>query len=178
MGDDGATRAGLPVAAVVALGTNLGSARGDRRATLDAALASLGGLPGTRVLSRSRWYATAPVGVVDQPEFLNGACVLETTLEPRTLLRALLEVEVAFGRDRGAAPKWGPRTLDLDLILYGSSVIEEEGLLVPHPRMHERGFVLEPLVEIAHAVEIPTLGMTIAQAWDALRARHERVEEG
>jgi 2-amino-4-hydroxy-6-hydroxymethyldihydropteridine diphosphokinase len=101
---------------------------------------------------------TDPVGYVDQPRFLNGVVELETGLSPRALLVALLEVEQAFGRDRGGVPARGPRTLDLDLLLYGHEQIDEPGLRVPHPRLHERRFVLEPLAELDPALEVPGKG--------------------
>lgn len=139
---------------------------GDRQATLDAAVRRIGRVPGIRVLSHSSWFRTAPVGVETQPEFLNGACVVETSLEPETLLERLMEVEREFGRERRGAERWGPRTLDLDLLLYGTRIVRAEGLVVPHPRMHERAFVLEPLAQIAPRALIPTLGVTVQ---DALR---------
>jgi 2-amino-4-hydroxy-6-hydroxymethyldihydropteridine diphosphokinase len=101
---------------------------------------------------------TEPVGYVDQPRFLNGVVELETELPARELLDALLDLERGFGRDRTASPPRGPRTLDLDLLLYGAEEIAEPGLEVPHPRLHERGFVLEPLAELDAAVEVPGKG--------------------
>ena len=101
---------------------------------------------------------TDPVGYVDQPRFLNGAVEAESGLPPRALLVALLELERAFGRDRGTVPAQGPRTLDLDLLLYGEEQIDEPGLQVPHPRLHERRFVLEPLAELDPALEVPGKG--------------------
>jgi 2-amino-4-hydroxy-6-hydroxymethyldihydropteridine diphosphokinase len=101
---------------------------------------------------------TDPVGYRDQPRFLNGVVELETTLSPRTLLVALLELEEAFGRDRGAVPPQGPRTLDLDLLLYGQDRIDEPGLQIPHPRLHERRFVLVPLAELDPGLEVPGKG--------------------
>jgi 2-amino-4-hydroxy-6-hydroxymethyldihydropteridine diphosphokinase len=140
--------------AFVALGSNLG----DREATLRAAVGRLGGLPETEVRGVSTLRNTEPVGYVDQPRFLNGAVELETDLSARMLLGALLELERALGRDRGASPPRGPRTLDLDLLLYGDEVIDEPGLEVPHPRMHERAFVLEPLAELDPYLEVPGRG--------------------
>ena len=101
---------------------------------------------------------TDPVGYVDQPRFLNGVVELETGLSARALLVALLELEQAFGRDRGGVPAQGPRTLDLDLLLYGQEQIDEPGLQIPHPRLHERRFVLEPLAELDPALEVPGKG--------------------
>ena len=130
--------------AFVGLGSNLG----DREATLRTAVERLAELPGTEVKAVSSFRDTAPVGYVDQPRFLNGAVELETRLRPRELLDELLRLERAFGRDRAGAPPQGPRTLDLDLLLYGQGTIGGPGLEVPHPRLHQRAFVLEPLVEL------------------------------
>jgi 2-amino-4-hydroxy-6-hydroxymethyldihydropteridine diphosphokinase len=140
--------------AFVGLGSNLG----DREGTLRAAVGRLRGLPETEVRAVSTFRNTEPVGVVDQPRFLNGAVELETGLAPRALLDALLDLERAFGRDRGAGPPHGPRTLDLDLLLYGEESIHEDGLDVPHPRLHERRFVLEPLAELDPTVVVPGRG--------------------
>lgn len=138
----------------VGLGSNLG----DREGTLRAAVGRLRGLPGTTVVRVSTLRNTDPVGNVDQPRFLNGAVEVDTELSPRDLLVALLELERAFGRDRGAVPAQGPRTLDLDLLLYGQEQIDEPGLQVPHPRLHERRFVLEPLADLDPALEVPGKG--------------------
>jgi 2-amino-4-hydroxy-6-hydroxymethyldihydropteridine diphosphokinase len=140
--------------AFVGLGSNLG----DRESTLRAAVGRLGGLPQTEVVAVSSFRNTEPVGYVDQPRFLNGAVELETGLSARMLLGGLLELERAFGRDRNAAPPRGPRTLDLDLLLYGEEVIDEPGLEVPHPRIQERAFVLEPLAELDSELEVPGQG--------------------
>jgi 2-amino-4-hydroxy-6-hydroxymethyldihydropteridine diphosphokinase len=139
------------VRAFVGLGSNLG----DREGTLRAAVGRLRGLPATHVLHVSKLRNTEPVGYVDQPRFLNGVVELETDLPARELLDLLLELERAFGRDRSAAPPSGPRTLDLDLLLYGADEIAEPGLEVPHPRLHERRFVLQPLAELDAALEVP-----------------------
>lgn len=152
--------------ACIALGSNLGSPMGDRQATLDAAVQRIGRISRVRVLAHSTWLRTAPVGVAAQPEFLNGACVVETSLDPQALLERLMEIEREFGRERRGSERWGPRTLDLDLLLYGTMCVRAEGLVVPHPRMHERAFVLEPLAQIAPHAWIPTLGVTVQ---DALR---------
>jgi 2-amino-4-hydroxy-6-hydroxymethyldihydropteridine diphosphokinase len=140
--------------AFVGLGSNLG----DREGTLRAAVGRLRHLPETKVLRVSTLRNTDPVGYVDQPRFLNGAIELETALSARLLLGRLLELERTFGRDRAAAPAHGPRTLDLDLLLYGQEVIDEPGLEIPHPRLHERRFVLEPLAELDPALEVPGKG--------------------
>jgi 2-amino-4-hydroxy-6-hydroxymethyldihydropteridine diphosphokinase len=118
----------------------------------------LRGLNGTEVLAVSRFRDTDPVGYVDQPRFLNGVVELETDFSARELLGALLELERSLGRDRSKGPPQGPRTLDLDLLLYGDETIAEPGLTVPHPRLHERAFVLEPLVELDPALEVPGKG--------------------
>jgi len=140
--------------AYVALGANLG----DRESTIRAALAALDATPGVAVVAVSALVETDPVGYLDQPRFLNGAASLETTLPARELLELLLEVEARFGRRREDVPAQGPRTLDLDLLLYGSEEIDEPGLRIPHPRLHERRFVLEPLAELAPSLEIPGKG--------------------
>jgi 2-amino-4-hydroxy-6-hydroxymethyldihydropteridine diphosphokinase len=133
--------------AYVGLGANLG----DREATIRAALDALPGLVAVSALRE-----TDPVGVVDQPSFLNGAAALETELAPRALLETLLAVERGLGRERGE--RWGPRTIDLDLLLYGDEAIDEPGLAVPHPRLHERRFALEPLLDLDPELEIPGRG--------------------
>ncbi len=140
--------------AYVGLGSNLG----DREATLRAAVAELAGTPGVELVAVSTLVDTEPVGYLDQPRFLNGVAVLETDLPARTLLDLLLALEGRFGRHRAAAPAQGPRTLDLDLLLYGDAEIDEEGLRVPHPRLHERAFVLGPLQEVAPGLEVPGMG--------------------
>jgi 2-amino-4-hydroxy-6-hydroxymethyldihydropteridine diphosphokinase len=140
--------------AYVALGSNLG----DREGTIRAAVDALGAEPGVRVAAVSSLIETDPVGYLDQPRFLNGAAALDTSLEPRALLELLLAVERRFGREREGAPPQGPRTLDLDLLLYGDAQIDEPGLRVPHPRLHERAFVLRPLAELDMALEVPGKG--------------------
>ena len=144
-----------PLRACVGLGGNIG----DVAVALRGALAALDGLPGTRLLAASRFYRTPAWGVEDQPDFINAAALLETTLAARDLLDALLAIERAHGRERAAdGSRWGPRTLDLDLLLYGDAVIDEPGLLVPHPQLHARAFVLVPLAEIAPGAEVPGRG--------------------
>ena len=140
--------------AYVGLGSNLG----ERERTLRAAVVALGSSPGVEVVALSSLRETDPVGpVTEQPRFLYGAVELETTLSARALLDLLLLIEADFGRTRDGPPG-GPRTLDLDLLLYGDERIDEPGLVVPHPRLHERAFVLEPLAELDPAREIPGLG--------------------
>jgi 2-amino-4-hydroxy-6-hydroxymethyldihydropteridine diphosphokinase len=140
--------------AYVALGANLGA----REATIRAALAELDAVPGVRVAAVSALRETDPVGYLDQPRFLNGAAALETSLGPAELLEVLLGLERRFGRTREGVPAQGPRTLDLDLVLYGSEAIDAPGLTVPHPRLHERRFVLEPLAELDPSLEVPGKG--------------------
>jgi len=129
--------------AYVGLGANLG----DREATIRAALAALNAEDGIDVVAVSTLRETEPVGVGPQPPFLNGAAELTTTLSARELLDRLFATEQRFGRTR-VPGEHGPRTLDLDLLLYGDEQIDEPGLTVPHPRLHERAFVLEPLAEL------------------------------
>jgi 2-amino-4-hydroxy-6-hydroxymethyldihydropteridine diphosphokinase len=136
--------------ACIGLGANLG----DREATIRAAVAALADEDGIDVVAVSTLRETEPVGVGPQPLFLNGAALLETTLPARELLDLLLATEQRFGRVR-VPGEHGPRTLDLDLLLYGDERIDEPGLTVPHPRLHERAFVLEPLAELG--VEAPGL---------------------
>jgi 2-amino-4-hydroxy-6-hydroxymethyldihydropteridine diphosphokinase len=139
--------------AYVGLGANLG----DREHTLRAAVEALAAEDGIETIAVSTLRETEPVGVGDQPPFVNGAVELETTLTARELLDCLLAVEQRFGRVR-APGEHGPRTLDLDLLLYGDEVIDEPGLTVPHPRLHERRFVLEPLAELAPGLVVPGRG--------------------
>lgn len=133
----------------------LGSNLGEREATLWKALEGLGATEGIEVVAVSSFRETDPVGVVDQPRFVNGAAALETSLRPRELLERLLDVERSLGRDRAVEERWGPRTLDLDLLLYGGESIDEPGLEVPHPRLAERAFVLEPLLELDPDLRLP-----------------------
>jgi 2-amino-4-hydroxy-6-hydroxymethyldihydropteridine diphosphokinase len=140
------------VTAFVGVGANLGEPESQVR----LAIAALGSFPATRLLAASALYRSEPIGVGDQPEFVNAVAKIETGLSARALLGELLATENRFGRKReypGAA-----RTLDLDLLLYGDQLIAEPDLLVPHPRMHERAFVLAPLVEIAPEAVIPGKG--------------------
>jgi 2-amino-4-hydroxy-6-hydroxymethyldihydropteridine diphosphokinase len=143
--------------AYVGLGANLG----DREATLRRAVELLRAARGVEVVAVSSLRETEPVGVVDQPRFLNGAVALETELSPRELLETLLAVERDLGRVRGGE-RWGPRTVDLDLLVYGDLVVDEHGLHVPHPRLHERAFALEPLAELDPTLEIPGRGKVSA----------------
>ena len=133
--------------AYVGLGSNLG----DREATIRAAVAALPGVVGISTLRE-----TEPVGITDQPVFLNGVAAVETELAPRELLDALLAIERTLGRER--RERWGPRTIDLDLLLYGGETVDEPGLTVPHPHLHERRFALEPLAELDPELDVPGRG--------------------
>lgn len=122
-----------------------------------AGMAALCELPDSHVVQCSSFYRSAPVGLADQPDFINAVCALDTSLAPRVLMRRLLSIEHAHGRTRGGA-RGGPRTLDLDLLLYGDLTLATPEVTVPHARLHERAFVLYPLFEIAPALHIPGLG--------------------
>lgn len=141
----------------IALGANLGNPA----ATVRAAFAALANLPESRVVRTSSLYRTAPVGITEQPEFVNAVAELATTLAPEALLNALLEVEQRFGRVR--AEKNGPRTLDLDVLLYDQRLVDLPHLTLPHPRLHLRAFVLYPLAEIAPGLRLPGRGSV--DAW-------------
>jgi 2-amino-4-hydroxy-6-hydroxymethyldihydropteridine diphosphokinase len=151
------------ITAFVALGSNLE----DPVAKIRGGLAAIGKLPLTRLVRSSSFYRNPPVGILDQPDFVNAAAMIETGLGPRELLGALLGIESAHGRAR-SVPN-APRTLDLDLALYGERVIEEPGLVVPHPRLAERAFVLIPIAEIAPDAVVPGRGRIadLVQAVDA-----------
>lgn len=136
--------------AFVGFGGNLG----DVETTLMEALWAIDGLPQTSIRAQSALYRTKPWGRSDQPDFLNGVVELQTRMTPRVLLEHLLAIEEKFGRVRANEERWGPRALDLDLLVFGEEVIDEPGLHVPHPRLRERAFVLVPLAEIAPALEI------------------------
>lgn len=140
----------MPVRAYVGLGANLG----DPEATIRRAVELLDARPGIRVLDTSRLRWTEPWGYADQPPFLNGACALETTLPPEKLLDVLLDVERVLGRRRDG-PRFGPREIDLDLLLYGARAVEGPRLTVPHPRLAERAFALEPLLDLDPDLQLP-----------------------
>jgi 2-amino-4-hydroxy-6-hydroxymethyldihydropteridine diphosphokinase len=148
--------------AYIALGANLG----DRRSNLESALQRLGETPGVRVVKVSSFIENPAVGgPPDSPPFLNGAAEVETTLRAGNLLKVLLDTESRMGRERRV--KWEPRMIDLDLLLFGDEVIAEPNLQVPHPLMHERRFVLEPLVEIAPDRVHPVLRKTMRELLNA-----------
>ena len=138
--------------AYIGVGANLGDAPQQVR----DAIAAIGALPDTSLTAASSLYRTAPVGYLDQPDFINAVAAIESVLAPHVLLDALHEIEQRFGRERSF--KDAPRTLDLDMLLYDQCIIDDTTLTVPHPRMHERAFVLAPLVEIAPDCIIPGRG--------------------
>ena len=139
----------------------LGSNLGDRKATLDGACEQLDQASGVRLVARSRWITTQPVGGPEgQAEFLNGVAIVETTLAPSQLLKVTQKIEAAFGRER--TEHWGPRTLDIDLLLFGDKIFDTPDLRIPHPLMSKRTFVLEPAVEIAGDWIHPERNATLA----------------
>lgn len=140
--------------AFVGIGSNLGKPE----ELIGSALGLLASEDGVEVLAVSTLRETDPVGFEDQPRFLNGAAEVATELSPRELLERLFAIERRLGRVRGEGPRFGPRTIDLDLLLYGEETLDEPGLTVPHPRLHERRFALEPLAELDPALEIPGRG--------------------
>jgi 2-amino-4-hydroxy-6-hydroxymethyldihydropteridine diphosphokinase len=155
--------------AFVGLGANLG----DPAAQLAAALEAIGRVPNTRMVKTSSLYRTAPIGYATQPDFVNAVAQIETELAPADLLRALQAIEADAGRTRTFQN--APRTLDLDLLLYDGLTIRERGLEVPHPRMHERAFVLAPLAEIAPDIEIPGQGRASALLAGIINQRIEKL---
>ena len=142
------------VRSFVGLGSNLDNPREQIRRALDLLRAEAG----VELVAVSSLRETDPVGYERQPRFLNGAAELRTELSARELLGRLLAIERRLGRVRGKGPRFGPRTIDLDLLLYGDEVLHEPGLVVPHPRLHERRFALEPLAELDPALEVPGRG--------------------
>ena len=142
------------IQACIGLGANLG----DAADTLREAVEALDHREGITVREVSRFYRTPAWGREDQPDFINAVALLETSLTPRALLGRLLAVETEFGRHRPDGERWGPRTLDLDLLLYGDAVIDEPGLRVPHPHLHERAFALVPLLDVLPEARIPGYG--------------------
>lgn len=150
---------GCKVTAYLALGSNLG----DREANLNKALQMLSKTVGIEVTNVSAFLNTAPVGYTDQPDFLNAVVEIETILEPYALLAVCNEIEQALKRKR--IIHWGPRTIDVDILLFGDLVLEDERLTIPHPRMLEREFVMKPLCEIAPEAVHPVQEKTIGQLW-------------
>jgi 2-amino-4-hydroxy-6-hydroxymethyldihydropteridine diphosphokinase len=147
--------------AYIGMGGNMASAAGEPAATLVAAVARMRTLG--RVTARSRLYSTEPVGFARQPRFVNAVVALDTKLGPRKLLHGLMQIEQEFGRERTAGFANGPRTLDLDILLYGDVVMEQVDLRIPHPRLTERAFVLMPLADIAPELVEPRSGRTVAE---------------
>ncbi len=154
--------------AAVAFGSNLGS----RREHIRRALNAIRNLPDTRLLQRSELHDTEPVGGPPQGRFLNGVVTLETSLSAIELLDALLAIERAEGRQRTG--KDHPRTIDLDLILFGNQVVDRDRLQVPHPRAHQREFVLQPLAEVAAAWKHPVLGKTVGDLYKQWKRNHRK----
>lgn len=157
------------VVAYVALGANLGNPV----ATVRAAAEALAGMRDSRLVAVSSLYRTAPVGLLGQPDFINAVAALETELMPSALLDQLFAIEARFGRQRSV--RNAARTLDLDLLLHGTTRCDDPGLILPHPRMHERAFVLVPLAEIAPQLEIPGLGTVGDLCKNCARQRIERI---
>lgn len=156
--------------AYVGLGANIG----DPRAQFDAAWDAIGRLPQTRAVARSALYRTAPLGYENQPDFLNCVGKVDTTLAPHALLQNLQKIEQDLGRARSF--RNAPRTIDLDLLLYGDCVVDTRDLVVPHPRMHERAFVLEPLLELDPEAMIPGRGKAADLLGACAGQQVERIE--
>lgn len=150
----------------LALGANISGPAGPPESTLAAAAERLAALG--QIAARSSLYSTTPVGLADQPRFLNAVLALETDLTARELLDQLLRIERDFGRDRSASIPNGPRTLDLDILLYGNEILNQPGLEIPHPRLAERAFVLIPLAEIASNLAVPGTARTVQQLLQGL----------
>jgi 2-amino-4-hydroxy-6-hydroxymethyldihydropteridine diphosphokinase len=155
--------------AYLGLGTNMG----DRDAQLRAAVAAIAAIPATTLLRQSPIYESKPWGKTDQPDFLNMVVEISTQLEPHTLHRHLEKIERDMGRDRETSEKWGPRPIDIDLLLYGTRTLKTASLVVPHPRMWERHFVMRPLADLAPDLTIPE-GMPIS----SLLASDEMTSQG
>jgi 2-amino-4-hydroxy-6-hydroxymethyldihydropteridine diphosphokinase len=151
-------RSKVRIAVVPTAFVGIGSNLGEPERQIAAALELLAAEAGIQLVAASTLRETEPVGYLDQPRFLNGAAEIETELSAQELLERLLAIEARLGRVRGRGPRFGPRTIDLDLLVYGDETIDEPGLTVPHPRLPERRFALEPLAELAPGLEIPGSG--------------------
>jgi 2-amino-4-hydroxy-6-hydroxymethyldihydropteridine diphosphokinase len=152
----------------------LGSNVGDSEATLSAAIAEIAALPDVQIARHSKWYRTPAVGgPANQPDYVNGAAVIETTIAPLTLLAELQRIEQRHGRER--SERWAPRTLDIDLLLYGNDVSETQMLILPHPRLTYRKFVLEPAAEIAPKMLHPVIGWPIERLLMHLHAASDQL---
>ncbi len=150
------------IVAFVGIGANLG----DPAAQCREAVRRIGTIPGVRMLRRSSLYRTAPVGPMEQGWFINAVAEVRTDLSPTKFLEALKEIEGQMGRTEG--PRWGPRVIDLDILLYGQEVVDQEGLKIPHPEMHRRRFVLAPLCELASYAIHPAFGVSARGLLDRL----------
>ncbi|MEJ5347870.1 MAG: 2-amino-4-hydroxy-6-hydroxymethyldihydropteridine diphosphokinase [Desulfosoma sp.] len=146
---------------LIGFGANVGNPTQDAEGNCREAVGILRQLKGFRLLATSALYRTEPIGYTNQPWFINGVVLGETVLSPRDLLRALLDVEKTFGRVR--TTRWGPRPLDLDIIFYGNLVMDSKDLVIPHPRAHERRFVLEPAYEVCPDYVHPVLGVSVRE---------------
>jgi 2-amino-4-hydroxy-6-hydroxymethyldihydropteridine diphosphokinase len=153
------------VVAFIGIGANLD----DPVAQCREAVLRLGDVPGIQLLRRSSWYRTEPVGQKDQPWFINAVAEIRTVLLPGELFASLKAIEGRMGRTDGS--RWGPRVIDLDLLLYGQVVVAQDGLIVPHPELHRRRFVLEPLCELASYVIHPAYGVSVRGLLDRLTAK-------
>jgi 2-amino-4-hydroxy-6-hydroxymethyldihydropteridine diphosphokinase len=160
-----------PVTTYVGLGSNLDGPA----AQVTRAFDELAALPDTRLMARSPLYMSPPMGPQDQPDFVNAVAALETGLAPQVLLQMLLAIEVRHGRHRDGS-HWGPRSLDLDILLYGDLLLDTPALKLPHPGLHERAFVLYPLADIAPELSVPGLGPVHALLAACVDARIRRLE--
>jgi len=151
----------------------LGSNQGDKLRNCREAVDAMGRIPGCRIAGVSRFYRTAPVGVENQDWYVNGVAALSVRIFPRELLEALLDIERRMGRVRTG--KWGPRTIDLDILAYGNRVIEEPDLVIPHPLMHLRRFVLVPLADLSADWTHPVLGTNAAEILEGISEKDQRV---